>query len=74
MATDVNGSTIQLGDMLKFKEDIQALGIVKRFSVVSGDGVLVTVCGGGDTGERMINASKAQIVTNEVMPQRAKGY
>ena len=63
---DINGREIQLGDMLKFKEDryTQALGIVKEFSVVSNDAVFITVCGGGGRGNRMITASKVKIVSS----------
>ncbi len=64
---DINGIEIQLGDMLKFKSDkyTTELGIVKSLSIVSGTSVYVTICGGGGTGNRMINASKAEKVNNE---------
>ena len=64
---DITGREIQLGDMLTFNEDKynQVLGIVKYFSIVNNDAVFVTVCGGGGiTGNRMITASKAEIVTS----------
>lgn len=64
MAVDINGTAIKLGNMLKFKEDryTESLGIVKRFSVVHEDGVLVTICGGGGTGDRMISGRKSNVV------------
>jgi hypothetical protein len=40
------------------------LGIVKRFSVVSDDHAIATVCGGGATGERMVTLSRSEIVTS----------
>jgi hypothetical protein len=35
------------------------LGIIKRFSIIDSATAIVTICGGGAQGDRMINLSKA---------------
>ena len=59
---DKNGSQIEIGDMVQFKEIryASALGIIEKFSSISKDHIFVAVCGGGGRGRRMTTASKCK--------------
>ncbi len=65
---DINGTEIQIGDMVKFQEDRynKNIGIVQEF--LSGDGILVIVCGPGGAGPMATSGEKSEIIT-ELVPK-----
>lgn len=69
MMKDKNRQIIEVGDMVRFKEDryTLALGIVKRIDGnFSPPYIQITICGGGGTGDRLLSCMKNIEVVSEL--------